>query len=148
MYPRILIAGVPGAGKTEIGKYLQSNKQFTHYDVEETGMPDLETLALKSVLTWGFVPDDRVSLGYIVRFIASGGKMIWLDGNRCASKMAFKKRNTVSMQFYQKQIAKIEKHEESIHEKFHPIYVNPFDSSGIHRTHDAIARDILNLIIE
>lgn len=139
----ILITGVPGTGKTTIGDFLQTEKKFTHYDVEKNGVPELKSLDSDSVLTWGFSPDDPNSLKVIHEILKAGGKMIWLDGNREASKKAFIKRADVPLSFYEFQMNKIIKLEGKIYSEFSPKIINPFDISGNFKNKEDIANEII-----
>ena len=65
---RLLITGIPGAGKTQFGEYLVSAHGFLHRDLEDTiefadfvnnplaYLLKLSAEGQKSVITWGFVP--------------------------------------------------------------------------------------------
>src|SRR5690349_11817735 len=102
---KILIAGIPGTGKTTIGDYLQENCGYTHLDMESgsgSNMaeawndPDrfvarLQMMSNDVVVTWGFVPNEKF-IALINRLKTNGFKVIWLDGNRESARRAFVKR--------------------------------------------------------
>jgi len=143
--PRIiLISGVPGTGKTTIGNYLESQRKFVHFDIEKVmKLPNFNTLNENTILTWGFNPEDPVSVGYIKDFVNSGRMMIWLDGNRDASKKAFIDRKTVSLARYEEQMERITRQEKKIYSEFSPRVINPFDSFGHFKPCEEIAIEIL-----
>jgi shikimate kinase len=61
----LLVAGIPGTGKTCIGKHLAAQYGFQHVDMEADGVlasflqnrtAFLGALALNTVVTWGSTP--------------------------------------------------------------------------------------------
>ncbi len=105
MKKQIIICGIPGMGKTTIGRNLEKLKGYYHLDVEEHintnhTFPDLNNLPNKTVLTFGFDPTNPPSLRFISELIGNGCKMIWLDGNRQAARNAFIKRGDVPIELF------------------------------------------------
>jgi predicted ABC-type ATPase len=101
----VLVAGIPGSGKTEYCRWLEREKGFLHLDFDEllTGHGTEEKLALIEqlrrtaeefvfaiskqgkpiVIDWGF-PLGSLSL---VRFFKQNGfAMWWFDGDRAAAE--------------------------------------------------------------
>ena len=130
----LLIAGVPGTGKTEIGNYLKEKYDFVHMDVEHIlELPDywknIEKFIFEAkknntnlVITWGFMPgiDDNK----ILKLKTMEVKLIWFDGNRKAARKAFLKRGTVPESSLDIQMERIEN--SNIDDIFQPINFNTF----------------------
>src|SRR5438874_1197225 len=113
---KVLITGVPGTGKTTIGDYLQSQKGYAHFDIENVTASSAEEFGFvvqsflakpgdKKVITWGFVPG--ASDGYVKYLQRCGYQMIWFDGNRAAARNAFLKRCDVEEKLLDIQMARI-----------------------------------------
>ncbi len=107
MVQRLLITGIPGIGKTRIGKFLQKELSYRHEDIEEwqgrdeelcTGPenPDLELIDLKIrkfvedesdvVAVFGFRPDSKVDIAIVERLKQNWNfRLFWFDGNRGAA---------------------------------------------------------------
>src|SRR5690242_3199343 len=114
---KLIIAGIPGTGKTTIGEYLQAHEAFEHFDAEkarwtEAGIfrPDLDAFlivpASNKVITWGFVPQrDAVDVKETIEF---GYRLIWFDGNRNAARKAFLRRGNVPEHYFEAQIQRID----------------------------------------
>lgn len=148
----ILLAGIPGTGKTTMGNYLKNNYGFAHYDFE-----DLETLRLytqdkagfvtnslaqdKVVISWGFMPYGHTE--HVLEIKRRGFEIIWLDGNREVAFREFMKRGTVSEKAYRNQMENIET--SGVVEKIQPRIINTFDDDGQFRKPIDIARDILEI---
>ena len=130
----LLITGIPGTGKTEIGNYLKEKYDFIHIDVESVlGLPNYWENIKKSifkakkfdtnlVITWGFVP--CVDNNKISELKTMGAKLIWFDGNRKAARKAFLKRGTVPESSLDIQMERIEN--SNIDDIFQPINFNTF----------------------
>lgn len=141
MKQNILITGIPGTGKTWMGDYMAQHHNFTHSDIEATGMTNLDQIEGDIVLTWGFVPDDSGSINLITEFIGKGFKLIWFDGNRPAALREFIKRGTVPEELFYLQMFRIE--QSKIIEKLSPKLVNTFDDQGMFKQPDVILKEIL-----
>lgn len=149
----LLIAGIPGTGKTEIGNYLADEHNFFHLDVEELMQIDgsrfvslkqtpddfihLLKQRKKVVVTWGFMPgiDDCI----IRKFQLLGFKFIWFDGNRKAARNAFIRRGTVSEDILDIQMRRIEKMDIG---SFSPVVVNTFDGQDNFLEREKIVKEI------
>jgi hypothetical protein len=144
MSHRLFICGVPGTGKTSIGDYLSAKLGFIHIDIErEMVLPDLNDIHHDIVVTWGFVPDDSLSLKYVDYLRNNGFKLIWLDGNRVASQKAFLARNTVPIEAYNRQIEKI--NSTKIILKLNPILINPFQANSLFKAKEDIVAELLGV---
>jgi hypothetical protein len=124
----ILIAGIPGTGKTTIGNYLEKKHGFIHFDIEKINQIPMDQivgarrLGKDIVITWGFIPGDHDPI--IQKLIELGARMIWFDGNRKAARKAFLKRGTVSEEFLDLQMDRITK--SNLIEKFKPVVFDTF----------------------
>ena len=150
---RLLIAGIPGMGKTDMGNYLQEHHGFKHVDMEVGGniqsiltTPDIFVNQLlqeeKIVLTWGFRPfEDAES---VLDLKSKGFKIIWYDGDRESARREFTRRSPgeSNERAYQYQLMRIET--SKIVEQIDPIQINTFTEEGIFRGYDDIAEEILD----
>jgi hypothetical protein len=88
----LLIAGIPGTGKTTFGDTLARDFGFLYYDLEEqqtlnrlASNPlqlifDIVAQNRNVVVTWGFGPDDEPSIRFVLAFKASCFRVVRLDG--------------------------------------------------------------------
>lgn len=134
-----LITGIPGTGKTWYGDKFATDFGFVHYDLENQQalnrlttfaqfISELLSLKKSVVITWGFNPEDPLSLELIRQLRNAGLKLIWFDGNRPAALQAFRKRGTVSEQALVAQMQRIER--TRIVERLKPTIINPLDENG------------------
>jgi hypothetical protein len=150
---KLLISGVPGAGKTCIGDFLKNEHGFMHIDLEKdvrllnlvhSTDEFIKTLpASNVVMTWGFMPKDDNSIIAVLALKASGFKIVWFDGNREASRREFIRRNTVSLDNYKTQINNI--NESEIVKMINPFVYNTFDNDGCFKSQDIIYSDLKKL---
>ena len=136
----LLITGIPGSGKTFFGNVLSEKLGFHHVNLEDQAVLNqwsenpakfVETLVSqkrKTVVTWGFVPDDAASVESVQYFRRLGFKLVWFDGNRPASLREFLKRGDIPEISFYIQMYKIE-HSQIIL-RISPSIVNPFDDRG------------------
>jgi hypothetical protein len=136
----LLISGIPGTGKTYYGDKFASAFGFVHHDVEDPAtaqrlsidpaafIEELTRLGRNTVVTWGFHPEDSLSVDIVRLFRNSGFKLIWFDGNRRAALSAFLKRGTVPEEAFVAQVQRIET--TKIVEMLKPIIINPFNEAG------------------
>ena len=136
---RLLITGVPGAGKTQFGEYLVSTHRFVHRDLENPDefakfvenptdyLQKLSARGQKPVITWGFVPGpDQIEL---VRSIGRHGfGIFWFDGDRPAALRAFQKRGTSPEANFYLQMYRIES--SRAFDSVRPVAINSFDERG------------------
>ena len=128
--PIILIAGIPGSGKSSYAAWLQEHKGFLHIDLDEDEGGLLESAELKSfrdaafeigsakplveslsklskpiVVDWGF---PARYLGVVSAFKSAGMQLWWFDGDRMAARQAFLRRGTVPVEALDAQMASID----------------------------------------
>jgi hypothetical protein len=116
----LLIAGIPGTGKTWYGDRFAEEFGFAHYDLEKQQMldrlaanpaqfiADIVSQNRDAVVTWGFRPDDAASVSIVLQFKTASFKLIWFDGNRPAALREFIKRGTVPEILFYLQMYRIE----------------------------------------
>jgi len=155
-FKKILLTGIPGAGKTTMGDYFRDELGYKHCDLErlcdldrylKTGiLVDFKKLLryFKNyendvVVSWGFNP--VCDFGHVKRLRNIGFKLFWLDGNRPAAFRAYIRRGTRSQEEMFNQMAGIEKHR--VIERINPIVINPFKNDWSFRRKVDIAREIL-----
>lgn len=154
----IVISGIPGTGKTTLANYLAEHHGYYHLDMEAKAFlgrqrikHDPEELFTelsnhpKVVVSWGFGPfEDRRD---IERFIASGYRVAWLDGDRVAAFRNFMSREQSSpnaevmeYQYYgQMQLIMAT----NIVAQLEAIIIDPFDTQGNFRAEAEIAQELL-----
>lgn len=154
----LLIAGVPGTGKTTIGDYLRDNHQLLHLNVEllDSWSENIKSLFLSNnwiglykflqasnkdvVMTWGFMPG--VHDPAVKQLQQIGFKLIWFDGNREAARNAFNKRATVAEYYLDIQMKRIENMNLG---SFNPVVINTFDENGDFLSKEEIVRRLLEV---
>ncbi|MFZ2057020.1 MAG: hypothetical protein WAV54_06400 [Acidimicrobiales bacterium] len=120
----LLIAGVPGTGKTNFSRWLRDTHEYVHIDVEKSWVNDpvirflldrdvinvesvAENLKARSpnvVLDWGFVP---ALLGRVRQMIRKGFEPWWFTGDEDAARRAFLGRGTMTKDLFNIQMARI-----------------------------------------
>ncbi len=154
MATKLLIAGIPGMGKTTVGNELQNRKNFKHINLEDQAtissisnvsnfIAELRNDSSDIVVTWGFVPDENQT-SIVLAFKENGFHLIWLDGNRGAAREAFVNRNTVPEELFDVQLGRIEN--TAIINRIKPILYNTFDKQGNFKSIDQIIKEILALV--
>lgn len=109
----VLISGVPGAGKSTYGRWLQQEKGFVYWDLEHETLEmaanrtgfyigtgnDIGSLlnvikekGLTLIIDWGF-PATPEYIAQVRALIHAGFKTWWFDGDREATKQSFIKRS-------------------------------------------------------
>jgi hypothetical protein len=106
----VLIAGIPGAGKSTFCGWLKQEKGFIHLEFDkllvgagqsdelsliavlksrgvEAFIAELRKLRKNVAIEWGFHPDN---LPQVQEMAASGIDLWWFDGDRSAARAAFK----------------------------------------------------------
>jgi adenylate kinase family enzyme len=132
----ILIAGIPGTGKTTLGEFARHHG-FVHLGLEDPCLfkhllhdssKFIDDMLDKNVgdvvVTWGFVPSD-VGTGIVKEFIAKGFKLVWFDGNRDAAFRAYIDRATY---LFNLQVGRIG--DSTFIDPLKPVRVNSFDENG------------------
>src|SRR3989344_2227227 len=135
---KILITGIPGTAKTELGNYLHEHYHYEHIDLEKEENIKLllyktdsfvEKLRKKDcdvVITWGFQPYWHTK--FVRLLINEGLKFIWLDGDRTLAYDKFMARGTVSEENFFRQMNNITS--SKVVELLKPLIVNPFKEDG------------------
>ncbi len=152
---RLLIAGIPGMGKTTVGDYLRDTLGYLHINLELAEIlqqflqnPDHYITGLIAqgkhiVVTWGFIPDYNQTA--LVRLFRSRGfTIVWFDGDREAARRAFCKRGDVPENLFDLQLRRIT--ESKVIEYLNPVVINTFDTTGKHRALGDIAAEILSVM--
>jgi hypothetical protein len=137
---RLLLSGIPGAGKTHFGKWLEKTHGYVHLDVEKDGavtkahlldawnaciasadvapfVESLNRLRGSVVVNWGFPPRF---LDVIQRFKDEGLEPWWFDADPEAARRAFVARGDVPLQAFQTQMAAIQEGWRNIEATFRP----------------------------
>jgi len=154
---RLLITGIPGAGKTQFGEYLVSAHGFVHRDLEDTiefadfvDNPLVYLLKLsaegqKSVITWGFVPVLR-QIESVRSIRKHGFSIVWFDGDRAAALRAFQRCGTTPEANFYLQMYRIET--SKAFELICPIRINSFDEHSEFKQPAAIFDEIQRALAE
>lgn len=124
---RILVAGIPGSGKSTYCAWLEREKGFLHLDIDqlfkdngtqlkldlfdelkhsaERFMLAVSRIQQPIVVDWGF----PLRLLDLVKCLnASGFGIWWFDGDREAARVSFERRGTVSLEAFNAQMQAIE----------------------------------------
>ena len=158
---RLLVTGIPGTGKTTLGRHLEAAHGFAHVDLEEPAVAEtflrglyegrgwagfdarVDTLLAPSrpvVVTWGFVPE--LQLEPVLRLRAHGFTWLWFDGDREAARRAFVRRGTVDERHFAPQVEKLDRGVDLV--ALGPVRIDPF-MGGAFRPVGEIAREVLAL---
>jgi hypothetical protein len=86
----LIIAGIPGTGKSTYSEWLRDNHDFVHQDVDKNSEITAETLqSTRVVIDWGFPANEAAglsaSLVTINSWRATGAQLWWFDGDRRAA---------------------------------------------------------------
>jgi hypothetical protein len=146
----VLLSGVPAAGKSHFGAWLERHHHFLHLDVEKEGRlksvgldgswaavfatgdvgPFLSALRAtrRSVLVnWGF----PVSCLPIVQALERHGVVLWwFDADPQQAKAEFTRRGDVSLVAFERQMAAIAAHWTAIEAVFSPNIVTTLAADG------------------
>jgi hypothetical protein len=136
----LLLSGIPAAGKSHFGRWLEETHGYVHLDVEKVGRltrnhlldawnrcfasPDvgpfiqaLHRLGNRVVVNWGFPPRF---LSVVQRFKVAGLVPWWFDADPDAAWRAFVTRGDVPLQAFQIQMAAIRAQWTNIEATFRP----------------------------
>lgn len=150
MKNHIIIAGIPGTGKTTTGNYLSKHFGFAHYDFENETTFALYTKDKRSflthakkqpkvVITWGFVPTKHIR--HILTMRKRGFLLVWFDGDRIAAFRSFLKRGDVTdEQFYQQMI---DIYKRNVLARLTPKVVNSFTPDGSFRPLEELCKELI-----
>jgi hypothetical protein len=154
----LLISGIPGAGKSYFGRWLEAHHGYVHVDVEKEGQlashhltkawnccfshPNvgpfvkvLHRLAEHVVVNWGFPPQF---LDVVQRFKVAGLVPWWFDADHAAARRAFVARGDVPIQAFEIQMAAIREQWPRIEAAFRPNIVSTLNPDGSRLSADAI----------
>ncbi len=156
--PQLLfVAGVPAAGKSYFGRWLESHQGFIHIDPEENHLLDslgvdptwgacvasldcnafanaLRQLDRPVVFNWGF----PVSMLPVVAALKSAGFACWwLDANITQARAEFKRMGK-SMTSFEQQVAAIDAARDTILQVFQPNVITKIDKAGVRVSPEAI----------
>lgn len=147
----ILIAGIPGTGKTYMGNFLAKHHGFKHFDVEAGDLhrrlwcDPSNTIdyflegAGDVVVTWGLAPDPYQT-EIVDKFKKRGLKLVWFDGNRDAALREYIKRGSPVEDFHA-QMGRIEGFKENL-DSLKPIRIDSFDKNGKFKPPEVILEEI------
>ena len=147
----ILIAGIPGTGKTTFGNFLEKNYGYVHVDMEENHntsemLNDTDVFIKKYfsgnknvVVTWGFSPDQE-TIDIVNKLRTFGFKIFWFDGKRDFARKATMQRKDFDEQVLNKQMSSLD--DWSIPEKIRAKIVDVFDLSGNFKNSEDIVKEI------
>ena len=155
---KLLIAGIPGMGKTRIGNHLQEKHNFVHIDMEINNNIEaiiqnceifINNLSAEKdvVLTWGFIPNNQ-QIEIVNNLVSRNFKPIWFDGNREAARREFIRRDSqFGTEYLSAQLAalalQVQRIEESkITELINWKIINTFNSRHNFRSLDDIVKEI------
>lgn len=145
----LIIAGIPGTGKTTFGNFLET-KGYLHLDMEEghrtskilddpegfikTNLPSDKN----AVLTWGFSPDQE-TIDLVNQLRDFGFRVFWFDGDRKLARQASLNRPDFSEEVLRQQMEALNAW--NVPPKISAAVVNVFDATGFRRSL-AIAEEV------
>jgi len=154
---RVLVAGIPGSGKTSYCSWLERNKGFLHLDVDELEKDNgtVKKLALRDclhhsaaqflriiakmeqpiVIDWGF-PVELLAL--VTCLNVSGFAIWWFDGDREAARASFVCRGTVTVAAFDAQMKSIEERWQQIQEAFEQNVIQTVSTGPTYLTPELI----------
>jgi hypothetical protein len=153
-----LLAGVPAAGKSHFGEWIELYHAFLHLDVEKDGRLDSMglggawatcfttgdvrpfVLALRAtgrsvIVNWGFpVP----CLPIVAKLKRHGVVLWWFDADPQQAKAEFTKRGDVPLAAFERQMAAIADSRKDIEALFSPNIVTALAADGSRMTSDEL----------
>lgn len=148
----ILIAGIPGTGKTTIGNFLEKSYGYLHVDMEENHrtseiLADIDAFTKKHfsgnkdvVVTWGFSPDQD-TIDVVNKLCTFGFKIFWFDGNRDSAHKATMNRAGFDEKVLQQQMNYLA--EWDIPKKIKAKIIDVFNDKGNFRDLADITNELL-----
>jgi hypothetical protein len=148
---RLLLAGIPAAGKSYFSRWLADKQGYIHVDVDSPGSDSrvqcvlhrlnacisaittqeaqakLSALPQKVVLDWGFSPENIAS---VRRLKDAGVRLFWFDGDRAKARTEFIRRGTVPVECLDVQMPKIERKWKQIQALFYPNFIHVLAANG------------------
>ena len=155
----ILVAGIPGSGKTTYCQWLEREKGFLHLDFDELSQENgtelklalfdclrhtaerflhaISTLEQPIAIDWGFPPGY---LTLVKLFRLNGFAIWWFDGDRDAAKASFIQRGTPdrSLEAFAAQLKSIEQDWPQIQEAFEDNIIYSVSAGPTHATAEYI----------
>jgi hypothetical protein len=154
----ILLSGIPAAGKSTYGRWLQTHKGYLSFDVENNALDSfgltsqwnalfesngLDTSFVRAldksgrfvVLDWGFPPR---CLPVVMALKQAGVEIWWFDGDRDAARQSFISRGTVPVECLDVQMRSIERAWPHLRAVFGDRIVNAIRSGPTYMTPEAV----------
>ena len=150
---KIFLAGLPGTGKTEFGKFLFEKYGFSHFDLEENNWPQSELREIwnqsrgdfiaklkskKTILNWGFPASYS---NWVKEILDNGFSFIWFTGKEeCARKWFLKKKNDPLIENFDAQVHLIRQNDLPRSLGYPFIQVNVFEDDCEFKSYEEILR--------
>lgn len=147
----ILIAGIPGTGKTTMGDLLADRYGYKHINMEEdhrtsTILENFDDFCEKNlekpenlVLTWGFSP-DKETIDVVNKLRERGFRVFWFDGDRKVARQATMRRSDFDLNVLQVQMQALDAWQ--VPEKIGAKVVDVFGPEGNFRAGEEVAREM------
>jgi len=147
----ILIAGIPGTGKTTTGNFLAEKYGYIHIDMEEDYRtskilenPEIFINKLFSgnsniVVTWGFSPDQE-TIDVVNKLMEYGFGIFWFTGDRQIARGQTVKRGDYDEKVLQTQMVAL--NEWNVPKKINARIINVFNEQGNFKNKTDIAKEI------
>lgn len=144
---RILLAGIPGTGKSYFAQWLVEVHGFVPHTADFAGPPSLEVLLRdpRVVLDWGFPaadPNFVPCLQFVKQLIANGFEHWWFDGDRDAALQSYLQRGDVPKANWDVQVPGIEQHWAEISALFKDRQLNVISAGPTHTLPEEIFRQM------
>jgi len=146
----ILLAGIPAAGKSHFGRWLENRHDFLHFDVEKDGrlralglepawmncfqaddvspfIDALRHLGRPILLNWGF-PVNWLPL--VERLKQNGVVLWWFEADAEHAISEFIRRGDVSLAAFERQMKALADSHEVIEAVFRPNIITTLDDEG------------------
>ena len=155
----VLLTGLPAAGKSSYGRWLEANKGFVHIDLENAkpehadliniwwsicqGSDSVEAMLHAAgrpvAVDWGFPP-------HLYRWIQAakdaGVQVWWFDGDRAAAHESFIRRGTVPVAALNAQMTSIANYWQNIEPIVGSSIIQSIKAGGSYEPPDAIFKQM------
>lgn len=153
----ILVAGIPGSGKTTYCQWLDEERGFLHLDFDELSKGNgtdlkralfgclrhtaekflraISELEQPIAIDWGF-PPGMITL--VRLFKLNGFTIWWFDGDRDAAKESFVQRGTVSLEAFIVQMQSIEENWNQIEDEIEDNIITTVSAGPAYTTPEHI----------